>query len=327
MRVLAAILLAWALVGQAMAQSNGPSSNPRRAYPPSCLSVPIVTRQVEGPQTTVDVLSKTVAFGQTVSLRVYLFRIACEGGSSAFIGFVLPLSNLGGDTAYSPAFRVTQGNVVRQVVLPNRVPNVESISPYIGQNGAVFVFDNSPEPAPIVYFSRSFLLEIDPSFFPATTLSIPAYDSSLYPSASLPMPISGYHSGNWFDPAHSGEGIQIEVGEFPEAGAQNNRYVTVAWYTFDKAGTPFWLFGSGVFTAGDRSAQFQLGYSTQGGFAGNFGAQASASLWGTFALSFPDCNTIQFAYQSVAGLPSYVPSGSGTKQWTRVTSINGLDCR
>ncbi|MGH8091095.1 MAG: hypothetical protein ACREO6_06555, partial [Rudaea sp.] len=119
----------------------------------------------------------------------------------------------------------------------------------------------------------------------------------------------------------------VEVGEFAPTDTTYPRYITIAWYTFDSSGTPYWLFGSGVFNAGDTTASVQLGYSYGGGFAGNFGAAATQKLWGTFNVQFPDCNTMQFSYQSTAGLPQGVPTGAGSKTWKRLTQMNGLTCQ
>jgi hypothetical protein len=36
---------------------------------------------------------------------------------------------------------------------------------------------------------------------------------------------------------------------------------------------------------------------------------------------------MQFTYAANAGLPAGVPSGSGSKTWTRATQLNGLTCQ
>jgi hypothetical protein len=70
-----------------------------------------------------------------------------------------------------------------------------------------------------------------------------------------------------------------------------------------------------------------LAYYAGGGFAGNFGSSATPALWGTLSVKFPDCNTMQFSYQSDPGQHSEIPVVSGNRTWTRATTINGLTCQ
>jgi len=227
-----------------------------------------------------------------------------------------------------PVFYASQGGKsripVRLAPEPNTVLATTVNNPILTAVGVLF--ENYMSVQTPVDYSQAFTLEVYGGYN-TLVVNIPAYNPALYPGASQPMPISGYHAGNWFDPAHSGEGIQVEVGEIGPTGSANNRYITLAWYSYDGAGVPFWLFGSGVFTAGDRSARVQMAYFSQGGFAGNFGAQAKGNAWGSIDVQFPDCNTMNFNYQANAGLPTGVPSGSGAKRWARASEINGLNCR
>jgi len=88
----------------------------------------------------------------------------------------------------------------------------------------------------------------------------------------------------------------------------------------------FCLFGQGGFDAGDRTATLTVVYATDGGFAGNFGPNATNHPWGTMTIVFTTCGTLRFQYQANAGLPSDVPQGSGTKTWTKLFGQNGLTC-
>ena len=45
-------------------------------------------------------------------------------------------------------------------------------------------------------------------------------------------------SGNWFDPANSGHGLQIEI--------LDNSQALIVWYVYDETGQPMWLFGQGL---------------------------------------------------------------------------------
>jgi hypothetical protein len=161
---------------------------------------------------------------------------------------------------------------------------------------------------------------------PAPSVTIPAYDPSLYPTASESLPISGYVAGNWYDPAHSGEGVQTEIGDFK--GSDNfatQRYLTFAWYTFDASGVPYWIFGSGGFTAGDRQATVPLIYASGGGFAGGGGAALQAN-WGSVVVDFPNCTSMHFSFESADNLPPAIPHGVGSRTWTRASQINGMTC-
>jgi hypothetical protein len=161
---------------------------------------------------------------------------------------------------------------------------------------------------------------------PALVLSIPAYDASAYPEASAPLPISGYDAGNYFDPAHAGEGIIVEVGDRGPTADEPSRYVSLAWFTYDATGRPFWLFGVAPFVPGVRAVSVPMASFGGGGFAGDFGAASSQAPWGTVSIAFPDCTSMHFEYAARPGLPSPVPGGAGERTWVRVTGTNGLAC-
>jgi hypothetical protein len=267
------------------------------------------------------------------AVDVYVFRVPCSSGQSATLVEIDRPSNH--SNTYYPTFPgvyVTQGSqqdyVVRVANDPNTFYSTNfALNPLIQSD--VFVLENFYAGAVQFNFNQSVTVTIDnlaTGFRQIVDFPLAAYNPAQYAAASLPLPISGYMTGNWYDQNHSGEGIQVEVGELQGNGSNVPRYISIAWYTFDSSGTPYWLFGSGVFNAGDTTAIMQLGYSYGGGFAGNFGASATQKLWGTFNVQFPDCNTMKFSYQSTAGLPNGVPVGAGSKTWTRLTQMNGLTC-
>ena len=198
----------------------------------------------------------------------------------------------------------------------------------------MFVLENYYNSSYLNY-NVAFPLEIDNlvngSSNDTRELDLSAYAPSQYAANSQPLPITGYETGTWYDSTHSGEGIQTEVGEVGTAGTQ--RYVTISWYTYDSTGRPYWLVGSGVTTIGTdniwpNTVSIELPYTSDGGFAGNFGAKVDQALWGTMQVSFPDCNTMQFTYDTTGtGIPGSVPTGTGTKTWKRFTTVNGLTCQ
>jgi len=317
-------LRALALLGfahLAWGDSPGPVQNPWQAYPPSCLAYPLPAPS--GP--TWELALETETNGSTdhhETVNVVFWRTPCAGGKSALLG------KLFRDAAFvnkfpAPTFpnvRVSQGAIqqhpARLATEPNTVLSYIPFEQAVSDSVA-FVFENDASAS--LDYSQAVNLTLIAAES-SRSFSIPAYDEMQYPAADDSLQLSGYLTGNWFDPAHAGEGAQVEIG----AGAGNSRYIIFAWYTYTPSGIPFWLFGQGAFYAGDRSANVTVAYATGGGFAG--GPSASNASWGTLTVEFPDCNSMQFSYQANGGLPAGVPQGSGARTWTRLTSINGLTC-
>jgi hypothetical protein len=328
------------LAAAALASPAGAASTPAPAiYPPSCLSLPLPV-QPQGPaqQKVVqlaDIDGNAANLngpnGYFESVTVTAWRVRCSGGRTAvLVRFDRPANAGGMRAADIPIVSVSGAGVsdlpMRFAYEPNTAYEFATGDSIVEQT--VVVLD-AVEQSPLPDLNQAFSLQIDTFVGTAlqrSVLALPAFDLAGYPGAGDPLPISGHLSGNWFDPAHGGEGAQIEVGELPAAGATNNRYLVFAWYTFDTNGTAYWLFGLGIFSAGDRMATASVAYASGGGFAGAFGASATTADWGTVTVRFPDCNTLQFDYQAAAGLPAAVPQGTGSRTWSRLTSIAGLAC-
>lgn len=338
-----------AKTGVAGAKPGSPAAselyaNPDRAYPPSCLSSPIPLGMWQNDPKALFGQIKLIgdpyaggneaAYSETVT--IYVFRVACTSGLSATLMEIDRPSNMEGNTSLYPtlpAVSVAQGGNNIYVRLAND-PNTffsttYALNPLV--NSDVFVLENFYGGSIQLDYGNALTLTVDtlnsadPNRY--TNFALATYNPSLYPAASQPLPISGYMTGNWYDPNHSGEGIQVEVGELQASGSTFPRYITIAWYTFDSTGVPYWLFGTGFFNAGDKTATVQLGYSSGGSFAGSGSVAGAPQLWGTFNVQFADCNTMQFSYQSTTGLPAGVPTGSGTKTWQRLSQMNGLTCQ
>jgi hypothetical protein len=317
----------------AFADSPGQTLNPFRVYPPSCLADPLPTTP-SGPtwqlRATFTALQFSAAALTTEDVTLYFWRAPCDSGKSALLGRLVrdPVNEGRIDVQpLFPAFGKTQNAqtiVFRSALEPNTVKSFIYLTPipvditFVFENGMLYPTGTRE----VVDYSEGFEL-VAPngqgSFSPL--LAIPAYDAAQYANASLPMQISGYQSGNFSDPS-GGQGIQIEV---IETGVQGQRALVLAWYTYDATGTSYWLFNSTTFNVGARSVSLPLGYFVGGGFAGAAG-NVSAAVWGNVTLSFADCNHMTFSYQSISGLPAGVPVGSGTRTFTRVTSINGVTC-
>ncbi|HEX3895065.1 MAG TPA: hypothetical protein VHW73_02535 [Rudaea sp.] len=314
-------------------------ANPDRSYPPSCLNAPLALNlytndsksvtgllSLRGDPVSTDPAESTF----TESDTIVIFRVPCSGGKSAVLMEIIRPTNA---AAYPypifPGVTIGSGYVPRIVADPNTFYSTTFAYDPV-QVTQAYVFDRIYGVGDTTDFNQAlsiFVTNLQSGSSETTELfPIPAYNPANYAAASQPLPISGYLTGTWYDSAHSGEGIQTEVGDFGTAGTQ--RFVSVSWYTYDATGTPYWLIGSGLITIGANSALVTLGYNTNGGFAGNFGSKATQALWGTINLSFPDCNTMTFDYATTGtGIPTGVPTGSGSKTWKRLTQVNGLTCQ
>ncbi len=338
-----------------------PMANPYRAYPPSCAayplpdtasgpangvystSVPLYTRDPAGnaqPPEIVTITLWRMACSSTRSLTPYnthggfnaitLMRIdrsaANEGRTDIFPTFPL-LQIKQGNVGYTDA-----ASVVRAATEPNTVLSDGMFDAPI-YSSATYVLENFNYGASYDHlYSYAFNLLITPfanGVNPAE-FQIPDYSptAATYPDAFNPLPLDGYMSGTWYDVAHSGEGMQIDVAEQGDSSGNVTRPLVFTWYTYDSSGTPFWIAGSGIIDPNNPTiVTASTVYVTGGGFAGSFAPSAVARYpWGTVTFQFLDCNTIKFNYQSVNSLPAGVPSGSGTLTWTRLTNVNGMSC-
>ena len=315
-------------------------ANPQRAYPPSCLESPIAldlfVNDPNALQAQIrlygDPLGDAAERAFSEIDTVTLFRVVCSSGKSASL---LQIDRPSGhDTTLYPIFpgvSVAQGAnnlYIRLADDPNTFFATNfAFAPLVNSN--VYVLENFYGGAEQFNYNQAFTLTVD-NLNPqdpnrATAFPLPTYNPAQYSEALLPLPISGYMTGNWYDPNHSGEGIQTEIGELGNGSSRfhfpwpGTRSIPAACRIGCSAAASF--------TPGARSATVTLGWSSGGGFAGNFGPSASQALWGTFVVNFPTCNAIHFDYQTTAvSLPNYVPQGSGSKIWKRLTQMNGLTC-
>lgn len=120
-------------------------------------------------------------------------------------------------------------------------------------------------------------------------------------------------TGNWYDPAQNGHGVQLEmIGE---------TLVTAIWFTFDNAGNPAWIVASG--TVDGNRVVMQAGRSTGGRFPPNFDPAAiAARAWGTVALTFASCTNGTLEWSATD--PAFTPTGA--LPLTRLTQIHGASC-
>ena len=315
----------------ASADSAGPLLNPTRAYPPSCVALPLPFPATNEPRwatrVTVPTVDSSFNFIGTESVTYIFWRTPCNGGNAAIIGQMQRDDALVNHTPFPifPLISATQGVAQNVIVRPALDPNTKFSGLDLGlipiYTNVTFVLEEGYDSNNTYLFDYTQAMNLTLNGSTAVTIGIPQYNPNQYATAGLPLQISGYQTGNYGD-ASGGQGIQVEVAESSTA---NQRYLVLAWYTYDATGTSYWLFNSTAFAIGDRTATFPLGYYGGGGFAGGSGT-VSAAVWGTITVSFPDCDHMVMTYGSSAGLPSGVPTGSGTRTFTRVTNINGVTC-
>lgn len=321
-----------------------PTPNPYDAYPPSCMAHPLPD-QVSGPvySTVVNLGAYNSAVGdvdQVEGVTITIWRVACSSDAffnSATLMRIQRQAQYEGDTQIYPVFPIIDikqssanyDQIARFALEPNTVlsdvlpetPIVFSttyvLENYIGINADYFDF-NTP-------FSVRFdnLFSTNNLYF---INNIPLYDpnTTTYPAAFQNIPISGYLGTSWYDPATSGEGIVMQV--YQRLGELNTFVLSFTWSAYDPDGFPFWLTGQVDIIRGAKVANSPMFYVTGGGLGGNAGTANPPTPWGTATVTFPDCNHMTLTYASNPGLPSFVPQGSGTRNWTRLGRLNGLPC-
>jgi len=120
-------------------------------------------------------------------------------------------------------------------------------------------------------------------------------------------------SGSWYDPARNGEGLVIQW--LPDGS------VLAIMFTYDTNGNQMWIFGVGQSDGKTVTidALYPTGFTSWGS---SFDMdQVVLEPWGTFTLTWTDCNTLAFEYTSeVSGY------GSAARGYSRLTSLSGLAC-
>jgi hypothetical protein len=143
--------------------------------------------------------------------------------------------------------------------------------------------------------------------FPLAAQPVPANEP-----ASDPIGIRGDFSGTWFNPQQSGHGLFVEVLDRGRAA--------VAWFTFDPAGQPLWLYG--VLAVDGASLVGDLAKVTGGRFGPAFDpALIQQQAWGGIELDVEGCDTAELRWQSTD--PAF---GSGSLPMVRLTALQGQRC-
>jgi hypothetical protein len=335
-------------LGDGFGGENGPYANPYRTYPPSCMADPLPDTPT-GPvwSASIDMASYLPAYDGYVRepVTISVWRVPCSSSDANHAITLMRIqrqsANDGRTDQYVvfPGVRVAQGSIAfddangydlpRLAIEPNTIVSLTQVDDAMIDSTTYVLEDFPLSDRPAFDYTKAFALRFDNFVNDGKThqyvINVPAYvpNATDYPTASEPLPISGYMTNNWYDSAHSGEGLTVQVYE---QQAQGQLVVGINWFTFGPDGKPYWLTGSGVIQPGARSATLQVGYRDDGGFAGDFGSTAATHLWGTLTMQFASCNDMQFTYQSQAGLPDDVPQGGGTRTWHPVAVANGTTC-
>ncbi|MBN8738820.1 MAG: hypothetical protein J0H86_04885 [Xanthomonadaceae bacterium] len=334
-----------------VAKALTPKANSYRAYAPSCLAYPL-PEQFSGPLYPANGSFRVLLAARDINfpdryyeeiVNVRLWRIPCSSSGQFYDAVTLlaidrDAANEGNSTRYPlfPGLRLTQGNNTRKLVRVADEPNTVTSHIYADEpliNSGTYVLENfATNDASTAFwdFNNAFTLTFY-NFFQGDTgqpISVPAYNptQATYPTAFGNVPVTGYLTGNWFDPAHSGEGMLIQVFDLP--GTSTEKLLTFAWFTYGVDRLPFWLFGSARFPTDSRGPIVaETIYNSNGGFAGDFGASTTATRWGTVTFEFPSCYKMKFSYNGSAASAGG-PSGSGTRDtWQRRdVELNGLTC-
>jgi hypothetical protein len=107
-------------------------------------------------------------------------------------------------------------------------------------------------------------------------------------------------SGNWFDPATSGQGFVFEVNPISPV-------VFFAWYTYSPSGQTAgaagqrWFTGQGAFTSGSRMIALTLFETTGGVFDQPTPAAQTSVAVGSAMVSFTSCSTAQLQFSFTGG--------------------------
>ena len=120
-------------------------------------------------------------------------------------------------------------------------------------------------------------------------------------------------SGSFYDPQRNGEGIIVEW--------LTDGRVLVIFFTFDLDGEQLWIFGTDN-PDGDSVTLQALYPTTYTPWGREFDPdEITISPWGTFTITWIDCNTVTFEYDST--VPGF---GSATRNYTRLSSLAGTEC-
>jgi hypothetical protein len=154
---------------------------------------------------------------------------------------------------------------------------------------------------------------IEAAFVDAITAFVDAYNDTLTAGhAALDLNQHGL-TGSWYEPATSGQGLEIEVFANPMSGTGS---IFLSWFTYDTvnggAERQRWYTAQGQAVTGQSSASLTI-YQNVGGFFNALPVTHSQAV-GTATLSFDTCTSGQLVYNFTDGT-----GRAGTIPLTRLT--------
>ncbi|WP_299773583.1 hypothetical protein [uncultured Pseudoteredinibacter sp.] len=120
-------------------------------------------------------------------------------------------------------------------------------------------------------------------------------------------------SASWYNPEQSGHGLSVEV--------LNDGRAVIYWYTFDQAGAPLWIVGTGKVVG--PAIETQAITVSGGEFGTAFNANnITRSNWGSLdlALDPEDCSKATLSWSSSS-------MGSGSMPMTRLSNLAEVSCK
>lgn len=119
-------------------------------------------------------------------------------------------------------------------------------------------------------------------------------------------------SGSWYNPDQSGHGLMVEI--------LDNQHAVVAWYTYDAAGSPLWLFGQGTVRGSELTAE--LGAFSGGRPPADWQqGDLQSEPWGTLTMNVQSCNIAMLTWAS--SHPDFL---YGELELRRLSWIQGQRC-
>lgn len=344
-----------AAVASVQSTTGGPRvANPYRAYPPSCASYPLpdtpsgsFRQSVTVPLYTRDGAGNA---GAPENATITIWRVPCsssgaetpynfDGGYNSMM--LMRIDRSSSDQNVVPTMPLltssqsTTGGptaaYVRAAQDPNTVASELPFDATIFATSSVYVLENYNDPnnLGLTFFDYQFTFKIDPvldnNCSGCATIGVPDYQPSTGgdPGAFQNLVIDGYMSSAWYDPAHSGEGIMVQIYNNP---GDATRTLFAAWYTYDDNGIPFWLAIQGTASVNSNTfSNVPVYYYSGGGFAGNFNG-VTQHTWGTMNIRFPNCSQMDFDFNGAASDIAGGPAGQGSRSFHKLADINGLNC-
>jgi hypothetical protein len=316
MRFLAASLVLWLLTSTLGWAAPYPGTCfPDRAQP---LPAPAANEPVifSG---SIDLLSPDKS-GNTSTYNYSVYRRACPGGGAAVL-----IAFSGGTTGVFPLIRLVQGTTaVTAIYNAEAYTNLLAINTVTSDvgTGSIVVLDTYG-----IDYTKALSVQMTGTSPSAggtrQIVNLPDFNPAQYPDLAKGVPIAGYVAGLYYDPAHSGEGVEIEV--IP------GQVLTVTMYTFDDSGNPLWLTGAAglcqsCFSHQTYSSTVTMLATKGGGFGGTTDpTKVTKTVWGTIQLSWPSCGTVSLVLTATNNDPT-LPKRSATLSWSRLTSVEYANC-